>query len=189
MHPRCGGGGIIPLRGLCVFPRFARCLGARFARGSRTSFSSHRIIYFISLRSIWRRGWIIPPSAGSAAFLASLDVLVRASRGSVELVLIPPDNLLHLAPLDLAEGVDYPASRALRLSSLRSLFGCALRAGQSNFVLIPPDNLLHLAPLDLAEGVGFEPTGPCGPAVFKTAAIDHSATPPRAECQQGCILP
>ena len=32
---------------------------------------------------------------------------------------------------------------------------------------------------DLAEGVGFEPTGPCGPAVFKTAAIDHSATPPQ----------
>ncbi len=31
----------------------------------------------------------------------------------------------------------------------------------------------------LAEGVGFEPTGPGGPTVFKTVAIDHSATPPR----------
>jgi predicted RNA-binding protein with PIN domain len=30
----------------------------------------------------------------------------------------------------------------------------------------------------VAEGEGFEPPGPCGPAVFKTAAIDHSATPP-----------
>jgi len=30
----------------------------------------------------------------------------------------------------------------------------------------------------VAEGVGFEPTEPCGSAVFKTAAIDHSATPP-----------
>ncbi len=30
----------------------------------------------------------------------------------------------------------------------------------------------------MAEGVGFEPTGPCGPPVFKTGAIDHSATPP-----------
>ena len=30
----------------------------------------------------------------------------------------------------------------------------------------------------MAEGVGFEPTEPCGSAVFKTAAIDHSATPP-----------
>ena len=30
-----------------------------------------------------------------------------------------------------------------------------------------------------AEGVGFEPTGPCGPPVFKTGAIDHSTTPPR----------
>jgi len=29
-----------------------------------------------------------------------------------------------------------------------------------------------------AEGVGFEPTEPFGSAVFKTAAIDHSATPP-----------
>src|SRR5437870_6101576 len=30
----------------------------------------------------------------------------------------------------------------------------------------------------LAEGVGFEPTEPCGSAVFKTAALDHSAIPP-----------
>ena len=30
----------------------------------------------------------------------------------------------------------------------------------------------------VAEGVGFEPTGPCGPPVFKTGAIDHSTTPP-----------
>ena len=33
----------------------------------------------------------------------------------------------------------------------------------------------------LAERVGFEPTGPCGPSVFKTAAIDHSATSPCGE--------
>ena len=30
----------------------------------------------------------------------------------------------------------------------------------------------------LAEEVGFEPTVPCGTTVFKTAALDHSATPP-----------
>ena len=30
----------------------------------------------------------------------------------------------------------------------------------------------------MAEREGFEPPGPCGPAVFKTAAIDHSATSP-----------
>jgi hypothetical protein len=35
-----------------------------------------------------------------------------------------------------------------------------------------------------AEGVGFEPTGPGGPSVFKTDAIDHSATPPDAVRQQ-----
>ena len=30
----------------------------------------------------------------------------------------------------------------------------------------------------MAERVGFEPTGPCGPPVFKTGALDHSATSP-----------
>jgi hypothetical protein len=30
----------------------------------------------------------------------------------------------------------------------------------------------------MAEEVGFEPTEPCGSPVFKTGAIDHSATPP-----------
>jgi hypothetical protein len=29
------------------------------------------------------------------------------------------------------------------------------------------------------EGVGFEPTETCASSVFKTDAIDHSATPPR----------
>ena|GEM_PF-2133231 len=32
----------------------------------------------------------------------------------------------------------------------------------------------------LAEAVGFEPTEPCGSTVFKTAAFNHSATPPHA---------
>ena len=32
----------------------------------------------------------------------------------------------------------------------------------------------------MAEVVGFEPTVPCGTTVFKTAAFDHSATPPHA---------
>ena len=30
----------------------------------------------------------------------------------------------------------------------------------------------------LAEGVGFEPTVPCETAVFKTASLGHSDTPP-----------
>lgn len=33
----------------------------------------------------------------------------------------------------------------------------------------------------LAEAEGFEPPVPDGTAVFKTAAFDHSATPPRAD--------
>ena len=34
----------------------------------------------------------------------------------------------------------------------------------------------------LAEAVGFEPTKPCGLTVFKTAAFNHSATPPHGVC-------
>ena len=32
----------------------------------------------------------------------------------------------------------------------------------------------------MAEGVGFEPTSPFGEAVFKTAALNHSAIPPQS---------
>jgi hypothetical protein len=37
---------------------------------------------------------------------------------------------------------------------------------------------LRSHPTHMAERVGFEPTGPCGPPVFKTGALDHSATSP-----------
>ena len=51
-----------------------------------------------------------------------------------------------------------------------------------------PFGLISVGPLHdagvLAEGVGFEPTAPCGAAVFKTAALNHSATPPRFDLQQ-----
>ena len=41
----------------------------------------------------------------------------------------------------------------------------------------------------MAEREGFEPPGPCGPAVFKTAAIDHSATSPIAKPEvEGWVL-
>ena len=33
----------------------------------------------------------------------------------------------------------------------------------------------------MAEGVGFEPTSPFGEAVFKTAALNHSAIPPQLQ--------
>ena len=36
----------------------------------------------------------------------------------------------------------------------------------------------------MAEREGFEPPEPCGSAVFKTAAIDHSATSPYPACLQ-----
>jgi hypothetical protein len=35
----------------------------------------------------------------------------------------------------------------------------------------------------MAEGVGFEPTVGCPTPVFKTGAIDHSATPPLIDCK------
>lgn len=35
---------------------------------------------------------------------------------------------------------------------------------------------------NLAEGQGFEPWEPRGSPVFKTGAIDHSATPPKLGC-------
>jgi hypothetical protein len=48
----------------------------------------------------------------------------------------------------------------------------------------PPSRWLRRGMLShresMAEREGFEPPGPCGPAVFKTAAIDHSATSPWA---------
>ena len=37
---------------------------------------------------------------------------------------------------------------------------------------------LSVSNISLAEGVGFEPTSPFGEAVFKTAALNHSAIPP-----------
>src|SRR5512140_2426957 len=42
------------------------------------------------------------------------------------------------------------------------------------------DTFLSASERNVAEGEGFEPPEPCGSAVFKTAAIDHSATLPIA---------
>ena len=42
----------------------------------------------------------------------------------------------------------------------------------------PAGNYKITTMLRMAEGEGFEPPEPCGSAVFKTAAIDHSATLP-----------
>ena len=37
----------------------------------------------------------------------------------------------------------------------------------------------------MAEGEGFEPPRPCGPPVFKTGAINHSAIPPSCLVKTG----
>ena len=68
--------------------------------------------------------------------------------------------------------------------------GGRLRAEEKGFVSrseaakrrvrqLEPFYLRGRAKLALAEEKGFEPLVPCGTAVFKTAAFDHSATPPR----------
>ncbi len=41
----------------------------------------------------------------------------------------------------------------------------------------------------MAEEVGFEPTVPEGTTVFKTAAFDHSATPPASKTSAGRPMP
>src|SRR5215470_10376889 len=41
-----------------------------------------------------------------------------------------------------------------------------------------PQRVDHLFGLEVAEEEGFEPPVPLGTAVFKTAALNHSATPP-----------
>jgi|DEB0MinimDraft_10_1074344.scaffolds.fasta_scaffold38078_2 hypothetical protein len=41
----------------------------------------------------------------------------------------------------------------------------------------------------VAVGVGFEPTEPLGSTVFKTAAFDHSASPPIFKIKRGSFLP
>jgi hypothetical protein len=46
---------------------------------------------------------------------------------------------------------------------------------------------LHINALK-AEGEGFEPPEPCGSAVFKTAAIVHSATLPKPTARRQPIL-
>ena len=77
----------------------------------------------------------------------------------------------------VAERVGLTPASGLRPS------GAALRAvcaasRRSNFVLIPPTEYGNPLRGLVAERVGFEPTGPCGPPVFKTGALDHSATSP-----------
>jgi hypothetical protein len=54
----------------------------------------------------------------------------------------------------------------------------------------PTGPLLRLrrTALEVAEREGFEPPEPFGSAVFKTAAIDHSATSPRLERQKHKVL-
>ena len=43
----------------------------------------------------------------------------------------------------------------------------------------PPDSPASSCGVEMAEEVGFEPTEPFDPTVFKTVAINRSATPPK----------
>lgn len=55
---------------------------------------------------------------------------------------------------------------------------CAFVEVRSSFAKATEDTFLSAPERKVAEGEGFEPPEPCGSAVFKTAAIDHSATLP-----------
>ena len=75
-----------------------------------------------------------------------------------------------------------PFSRFLRVKmvELRGLEPLAYtlrtyRSSQLSYSPIPQKILM-------AEGVGFEPTGAVAPAVFKTAALNHSTIPPGQVC-------
>ena len=58
------------------------------------------------------------------------------------------------------------------------------KAGRQNF---GRRMMVRAALVHLAEGVGFEPTVSCPTSVFKTDAIDHSATPPEVRMTAGFL--
>ena len=86
---------------------------------------------------------------------------------------------------------DLVCLRRLAASSLRKIscrlrrigggggIGCAFPARSA---VIEPCLEVDAHPTHLAEGVGFEPTVGFPTAVFKTAAIDHSAISPQNDC-------
>ena len=74
----------------------------------------------------------------------------------------------------MAEGVG--CARSLRELHLPSVAERFPHAHCVRKVLIQRSNASHK--MCVAEGVGFEPTSPFGEAVFKTAALNHSAIPP-----------
>ena len=91
-----------------------------------------------------------------------------------------PDLRGRRKPINPLVGATRPAAHAGR-----RLSGSLVESDRTT------DGRLHLRPLQgvlafgplargLAEGVGFEPTVALATAVFKTAAIVHSATPPQA---------
>lgn len=56
---------------------------------------------------------------------------------------------------------------------------------ESNHIIwiFSPAHTPSLPKFQVAEAEGFEPTGPFGPTVFKTAALDHSAMLPIFDCK------
>ena len=62
--------------------------------------------------------------------------------------------------------------------NLKGADGARFRAVDGCFRRMPGEWRTR-AEAGLADGVGFEPTNPCGLAVFKTAALNRSATHPQ----------
>jgi epoxyqueuosine reductase len=104
-------------------------------------------------------------AAGNLAGEEALNGKKRETTGRVDEELLTPLVALasHVSPLVRAHAVwaVHRHGEGARLA--------AARAAETDVTVLAEY---------MAEGEGFEPPGPCGPAVFKTAAIDHSATPP-----------
>ena len=90
-----------------------------------------------------------------------------------------PETFMHVTKLAEGEGLLRPAASSLREDVLRTSRSLAMprRPNPLRGFSSLPETFMHLT--KLAEGEGFEPPEACASTVFKTAAIDHSATPPR----------
>ena len=166
--------GLVFYRGIVKMPRFLEDLRAADIcefdeRGRRIEF--HGL----------RKTWATFLNSGSVPPRVAME-LMRHSDIRLTMRTYTDSSLLPLS----AAFKETPSVKSSLNSSLLSGKTCpkVSFSGKKGAIEEVFDNLVTLSksscywPKTMAEGVGFEPTEPCGSAVFKTAAIDHSATPP-----------
>jgi hypothetical protein len=80
------------------------------------------------------------------------------------------------------------------LNPPRSMRAASFHNIQKELTAVSLERSLHNIPASqrrqhmLAEGVGFEPTVSCPTAVFKTAAFNHSTTPPAMQGERATVF-